>query len=138
MNQALRELQAVNVIEHFKNARHVVSIPAGQAIFHEGERGSVMYVLLEGMVDVSIGGLMVELAQPGSLLGEMALVDGGERSASAIARTNCRLVAIDARQFDLLVQETPAFARHVMRVMAERLRRMNERLREAFRELSVH
>jgi CRP-like cAMP-binding protein len=135
---ALQHLQTINVLEHFQNARHVVSIPAGQAIFHEGERGTVMYVLLEGMVDVSIGGLMVELAQPGTLLGEMALVDGTERSATAIARSDCRLVSIDARQFDLLVQETPAFARHVMRVIAERLRRMNERLREAFAELTVH
>lgn len=138
MNDALQHFQAINVIEHFQNARHIISIPAGQAIFHEGERGSVMYVLLEGMADVSIGGLMVELAQPGSLLGEMALVDGSERSASAVARTDCRLVSIDSRQFDLLVQETPAFGRHVMRVMAERLRRMNERLREAFKELTVH
>jgi CRP-like cAMP-binding protein len=135
---ALQHLQTINILEHFQNARHVVSVPAGQAIFHEGEKGTVMYVLLEGMVDVSIGGLMVELAQPGTLLGEMALVDGSERSATAIARTDCRLVSIDARQFDLLVQETPAFARHVMRAMAERLRRMNERLREAFRELTVH
>ena len=135
---ALQHLQTINVIEHFQNARHIISIPAGQAIFHEGERGTVMYVLLEGMVDVSIGGLMVELAQPGSLLGEMALVDNAERSASAVARTDCRVVAIDAKQFDLLVRETPEFARHVMRVMAERLRRMNERLREAFKELTVH
>lgn len=138
MNQALKHLEAINVVEHFRHARNVVTIPAGHAIFHEGEKGGVMYVLLDGMVDVSVGGLMVELAQPGSLLGEMALVDGSERSATATARTDCRLVAIDSRQFDLLVHETPAFARHVMRVMAERLRRMNERLREAFRELTVH
>lgn len=128
----------MNVIEHFQDARHILSIPAGQAIFHEGERGTVMYVLLDGMVDVSVGGLMVELAQPGSLLGEMALVDNAERSATAVARSDCRLVAIDARQFDLLVRETPEFARHVMRVIAERLRRMNERLHEAFKELTVH
>lgn len=128
----------MNVLEHFQNARSVVVVLAGDAIFHEGERGSVMYVLIEGMADVTVGGLLVELAQPGTLLGEMALVDASERSATVTARTNCRLVAIDARQFDLLVQETPEFARHVMRVMAERLRRMNERLREAFRELTVH
>jgi CRP-like cAMP-binding protein len=62
----------------------------------------------------------------------MALVDRSPRSATVLTRTACRLVAIDCEHFDLLVRETPAFARHVMRIMAQRLRRMNERLEQAF------
>ena len=89
------------------------------------------------MADVIVQGTQVELATPGTILGEMALIDRSPRSASVACRTNCRLVAIDQAQFDLLVQETPAFARHVMAVMAERLRRMNERLKHAVREGSL-
>jgi CRP-like cAMP-binding protein len=121
----------VNLIEHFQNARNVICIPAGEAIFHEGERGTVMYLLMDGMADLTVGGRLVELAIAGSLLGEMALIDDAERSATATARTDCRLIAIDARRFDLLIRESPTFGRQVMKVMAERLRRMNERLREA-------
>jgi CRP-like cAMP-binding protein len=121
----------VNLIEHFQNARNLICVPAGQAIFHEGERGTVMYLLMDGMADLTVGGRLVELAIAGSLLGEMALIDDAERSATATARTDCRLISIDSRRFDLLIRESPTFGRQVMKVMAERLRRMNERLREA-------
>lgn len=126
----------MNLIEHFQAARNFVTVPAGEPIFREGEAGAVMYVLLDGMADVIVGDTLVELAQPGGLLGEMALVDMSPRSATVVARSDCRLIPIEAKQFDLLVRETPEFARHVMGVIAERLRRMNERLREAVGEVS--
>jgi CRP-like cAMP-binding protein len=67
----------------------------------------------------------------------MALVDGSARSATVVSRASCKLVSVDVTQFDLLVRESPEFARQVMAVMAGRLREMNERLREAIGELSV-
>ncbi len=60
------------------------------------------------------------------MIGEMALIDHLPRSASARATTDAKLVPIDQRRFLFLVQETPFFAIHVMKVMADRLRRMNE------------
>ena len=127
----------MDVIAHFKRARNVVSVPAGLVLFREGEPGTEMYVLLEGLAEVSIGGEVVEVAKPGALLGEMALVSSSVRSATVVTRTGCRLISIDSSRFDVLVRESPEFARHVMTVMADRLRRMNERLKEAFGELSV-
>lgn len=126
----------MDVISHFKRAR-TQSVPAGLILFHEGEPGKDMYVLIKGTAEVSIGGDVVEVAQPGALLGEMALVNSALRSATVVTRTDCQVVSIDVRQFDMLVRESPEFARHVMTVMAERLRRMNDRLREAIGELSV-
>jgi len=128
---------AVNVLEHFRSARKIVHVGAGASLFREGERPDYMYVLLEGMADILVGGTQVELANPGSILGEMALVDGAPRSATVVCRTNCRFVAIDQAHYDLLVREKPEFSRHVMAVMAERLRRMNERLKSAIQEVSV-
>ncbi len=128
----------MNLIEHFQNARDTVSLAPGQTLFSEGQRAEAMYVLLEGTASVLLGETPVELAEPGALLGEMALIDDSKRSATVVARSECRLVSINARQFDLLIREEPAFARQVMKAMAERLRRMNARLTEAFGELSVH
>ena len=65
----------------------------------------------------------LEEVGPGTIFGEMALIDLGPRSASAVAVTDCELVSIEKRRFWFLVQETPYFAETVMRVMAERLRR---------------
>jgi len=107
-------------------------------VFQEGEPGKDMYVLLQGSAQVSLGGDVIELAREGALLGEMALVDSAARSATVTTISACRFVSVDARQFDLLVRESPQFARHVMKIMAERLRRMNERLREAVAEVGVH
>ena len=95
---------------------------AGDVIFREGEPGRFMYVISGGEVEILIGPQVVETAGAGSIFGEMALIDGGARSATAVAKTDCELVGIDQKRFEFLVQQTPFFALEVMQVMAERLR----------------
>jgi CRP-like cAMP-binding protein len=128
----------MDLIAHFSSARSAVSMPAGAVLFAEGDPGAHMYVLLEGQADICVGEEVVENAVPPALLGEMALVDSQVRSATVVLRTPCRLVSIDSRQFDLLVRESPEFARQVMTVMARRLRVANESLRQAIAEVSAH
>jgi|RhiMethySRZTD1v2_1073278.scaffolds.fasta_scaffold56466_3 CRP/FNR family cyclic AMP-dependent transcriptional regulator len=127
----------MDVLEHFRKARNIKTMPRGAVLFTEGESGSNMYVLVQGRADISVGGEVLESAVPGSLLGEMALVSSAPRSATVVAATECKIVAVDTKTFDLLARESPEFARHVMTVMANRLRHTNERLREALREIGV-
>lgn len=127
----------MDLIAHFGSARSALTMPAGAVLFAEGDPGTQMYILLEGQADICVGEEVVENAVPPALLGEMALVDATSRSATVVLRTTCRLVAIDERQFDLLVRESPEFARQVMKVMAKRLRVANESLKDAIGELSV-
>jgi CRP-like cAMP-binding protein len=110
----------------FKNETDVVTFSAGQTIFTEGEPGDTMYVVQEGEVDILIGDTKLETAGPGGVLGEMALINAAYRSASAVAKTDCKLVPIDETRFKVIVHSTPFFAIQVMRVMADRLRHMNE------------
>jgi len=84
-----------------------------------------MYVVLEGNVEIALGDLVLETAGPGALVGEMALIDNRPRTAAAVAKTPCRLAQIDRRRFHFLVQQTPNFATHVMKILADRLRHMN-------------
>lgn len=128
----------MDVLAHFRSARNAITMPRGAVLFAEGEEGSNMFVLIQGRADISVGGEVLESAVPGSLLGEMALVSSAPRSATVVAATECKLVSVDIKQFDLLARESPEFARHVMTVMASRLRRTNERLREALGEIAVH
>lgn len=128
----------MDVHAHFQRARNVISVPPGVILFAEGDPGTQMYVLMEGEADISVGGEVVEQAVPPAFLGELALIDQPVRSATVTSRTSCKLVAVDKRQFDLLVQEQPEFAREVMKSMANRLRAMNARLLEALGEISVH
>jgi CRP-like cAMP-binding protein len=116
-------MAAVNI---FKNETDVVSFAAGAVICQEGEPGDKMYVVQEGEVDILVNGKVMETAGPGGVIGEMALVDASQRSATAVAKTDCTLVPIDETKFKIVVHNTPFFAIQVMRVMADRLRRMNE------------
>jgi len=127
----------MDVLAHFRSARNAVIMPRGAVIFAEGEDGANMFVLIQGRADISVGGETLESAVPGSLLGEMALVSSAPRSATVVASTECKLVPVDVRQFDLLARESPEFARHVMTVMALRLWHTNERLREVLKEIGV-
>src|SRR5512146_1176914 len=99
----------MDLIRHFGHARNVVAMPTGAVIFAEGDAPTHMYVLIEGEAAIAVGGDIVEEAQAPALFGEMALVDASPRSATVFARTPCRLVPIDNRQFDLLVRESPDF-----------------------------
>lgn len=112
-------------IELFRSADDAESFAAGQTIFEEGSSGGVMYAVQEGEVDLLVHGKIVETVLPGGIFGEMALLDSLTRSATARAKTNCRLAPVSQKRFTFLVQQTPMFALQVMRIMADRLRRMD-------------
>jgi len=118
----------LNLLSLFRNEKQIENYSAGQCIFSAGDPGTVMYVVTEGAVDVIANGRVIETIEAGGILGELALVDQSARSATAVAKTECKLAAIDERRFTFLVQETPFFALHVMGVMARRLRRQTEQM----------
>lgn len=101
---------------------------AGEAIFRTYDMGSEMYVVLEGEVELTIDSKVLEVLGPGEPFGEMALIDQAPRVATAIAKTSCKLAVIPEKRFLFMVQQTPHFALLIMKVMADRLRRMNARL----------
>jgi CRP-like cAMP-binding protein len=77
----------------------------------------------EGEVEIVASDTGLDTLGEDEIFGEMALVDKSVRSATARAKTDCKVVPIDEKQLQFLVQETPFFAIKVMCVMAERLRR---------------
>lgn len=115
-------------INLFRHAQSTRQYNAGAVIFSEGETGQLLYGVVEGQVEIIQGGQLVAVVGPGEILGELALIDDGPRSASAVARTSCVLAPVDEQRFLYMVQHTPFFALNVMRTLAERLRA--ERTRE--------
>jgi CRP/FNR family transcriptional regulator, cyclic AMP receptor protein len=99
------------------------SFKKGETIFKDGDPGDCMFVVVEGAVEIHLAGTVVERLDPGSLFGEMALIDGQVRSATAVAAADCSLAAINEKRFLRLVEITPRFALQVMQVITERLRR---------------
>jgi CRP-like cAMP-binding protein len=112
----------------FRNAPEVIAVAAGKYIFRIGEAAKVMYLIIEGEVDLMLGDTVVETAREGAFIGEMALIDDEPRSASARAHSDCRVFPIDEARFQSLVKETPFFALQVMKTLARRLRKMDARI----------
>ena len=113
----------MTLLNLFHGEPHPQSFKQGHVIIHEGERGHLMYVVLDGYVEITIRGQLLDVLGPGGFFGEMALVDQGTRCASARARSDCRLAAVDRARFQFLVADSPDFALEVMKTMAHRLRR---------------
>ena len=112
----------MTTINLFREASDAVEFAAGQTIFEESQPGDCMYAVVEGEVAITQLGKLIRTVGPGNIFGEMALIEHGPRSATATARTACKLVSINERRFNFLVQQTPFFALQVMRIMSERLR----------------
>jgi CRP-like cAMP-binding protein len=112
----------------FRDAPEVIALAAGEYIFRKDEAAKVMYLIIEGEVDLVLDGTVIETAAEGSFIGEMALIDEEPRSASARAKGDCRVFPIDEARFQLLVKETPFFALQMMKTLARRLRKMDARI----------
>ena len=106
----------------FTNETDPKHFKAGERIFNEGEVGDYMYGLIEGEVEIRKGGKVVDTMGPGGIFGEMALIDHAPRSATAVAKTDCKAAQISEKRFYFLVQQTPNFALHLMRVLTDRVR----------------
>jgi CRP/FNR family transcriptional regulator, cyclic AMP receptor protein len=116
----------VATINIFTRAGDAEAVEPGQVLFEQGDPGDVMYAVAEGAVDIVHNGRVVETVTAGGIFGELALVDDSPRSARAVAGPGTRLVSIDKRRFEFLVQEHPTFALQVMSVLAARLRNSND------------
>ena len=107
-----------------------ISLRPGEFLFREGDDADALYIVSRGTLRVISGSAVYEVIKSGGLVGEMALVDENiPRSASVIAGTFAELIRVDSAEFLALVADAPEFALMVMRLMARRLRVMNQRYR---------
>jgi CRP/FNR family transcriptional regulator, cyclic AMP receptor protein len=116
-------------LEFFKSAGKAAAIAEGEKIFAENERAiplvrkNKMYLLLKGEVGLLAGQKSIGSVRPGEIFGEMALISDAPRSASAVAKTACRVIALDDEEFQAALKKKPEFAVMMMSVMVHRLRK---------------
>ena len=118
----------MNPANLFSHETNTVNLAPGDTLFKTGDPGDVMFILLEGTLDIVVGDTVVENAGRGAIVGEMAIIDQTPRVATVIARSACRLAKIDQRRFFSIIQLNPFFATHVMKTLADRLRQTNQLL----------
>ncbi|WP_374619546.1 Crp/Fnr family transcriptional regulator [Devosia sp.] len=106
---------------------------SGQPIFSMGEPGTSMMLLESGEVRISYpsaDGKVVILSelQPGAVFGEIAMLDGGARSADATAATNCTVMAFEREHLMEMLRSNWSLAEGVLKLVCARLRRSDERM----------
>ena len=108
-----------------------LSYTAGTVLASEGEMGHEFMVIADGTAEVSVKGKVVARLGPDDFFGEVALLDGGPRSATVTATSDLVVRVIEERDFSLLVYDSSALARKLLIGVAKRLRTANLGLDEA-------
>jgi len=94
----------------------------GGSFFVENQMSDKMYLLIEGEVSLRRGTRSLDVVKRDEIFGEMAAITHQPRSASAVARTPCQVLSLDAKQFQRAMQQTPEFGLMLMIIMINRLR----------------
>ena len=110
----------------FRNRADVEDPRSGTIIFSERDSADVMYVILSGDIELTLHGEALGAEGEGGIIGEMAMINSATRSATATTLSKVRLARLDRDQFRALIDENTDFALHVMAVLANRLRAVNE------------
>ncbi|HYL88894.1 MAG TPA: cyclic nucleotide-binding domain-containing protein [Burkholderiales bacterium] len=115
----------------FESAGKEESVEAGSVFFSENEKASrlllkrdKMYFLLEGQVALVAKGKTIGAPKVGEIFGEMAAISDSPRSATAVAKTACRVLSLDDKGFSAALQKRPEFALMMLGTMIMRLRSM--------------
>jgi len=110
-------------------------VARGATIFSKDDPGTSLFVVCDGTVKISVPSLegkdaVFNLIGEGGIFGEIALLDGRPRTATAIAATNCHLMTIDRRDFVPLVRGHPELAIRIIEVLCARLRHTSEQVED--------
>ena len=123
---AMSEDEIAELLRH----AHVVEVPARHILFHAGEPGDSLYVLLAGKVKISLLSAegkeaILSLMAAGDVFGEMSLLDGLPRSATVTSLEDCRLMVIGRQDFVQFLKRHADVALNLLAALSQRLRTTN-------------
>ncbi len=120
-------------LQQIAAAASTLTFPAGTVLAREGDVGREFMVIDDGTADVVIGGAVVNQLGPEDSFGEVALLDGGVRTATVVASTDVVAYVIEQREFAVLVFDSQSLARKLLIGLAKLLRSAELRLHESER-----
>lgn len=117
---ALKFFRSTGTLENLQgNTRIFVENEKAGGLFSKRPR---MYLLLKGEVGLMRGNTFFGTVRQGDIFGELTVISGLPRSATAMAKTDCSILSLDEKRFLAALQQTPEFALMLMSIMAQRLR----------------
>ena len=112
-------LQAIGAITEERD------VAAGTALTHEGRHEGYFFVIVSGTVRIERGGQIINTLRDGDFLGEISLLDGGPRTASAVAESPCQLLVMTYARFNQLLDTAPEVRNAVLEEVGRRLRSLD-------------
>jgi CRP/FNR family transcriptional regulator len=101
-----------------------IDLPAGKQLLQQGDHPHEFFLIVDGSVRIDRDGAQINTLGPGDFLGEIALLDGGQRSATATAETPVNLLILGQREFNTLLNDYPDIRTSVLTALAQRVRRL--------------
>ena len=102
-----------------------MDVRAGTVLTHEGYREGFFFVIVSGRVRIERDGVTINTLGPGDFLGEIALLDGGPRTATATAETECHLLSMTYQMFHELLDAAPQIRAAILEAVGQRLRQLD-------------
>jgi CRP/FNR family transcriptional regulator, cyclic AMP receptor protein len=99
-----------------------VDYPVAAELVREGDPGDSFIVIVDGTAEVTQGGVPIRMLGPGDFLGEISLIDGGNRTATVTATTPIHALRVDRAGFARLIDEFPVVRLEIVEALAERVR----------------
>lgn len=112
-------------LEKIAKAGDEVSMPAGSLIVDQGQTGREAFVVLTGSVLVKRNGKKIASFGPGTIVGELSLLDHGPRTGTVICETDCVFLLLSQRTFLGVVDTVPALAHKLLASLATRIRELD-------------
>lgn len=112
-------------LEKIAKAGDEVTMAAGSLVVDQGQTGREAFVILKGSATVRRNGKKVATLGPGSVVGELSLLDHGPRTASVVADTDCVMLVISQRQFLGVLDSIPALSHKMLATLAGRIRELD-------------
>lgn len=109
-------------LEKIAKAGDEVTMPAGSLIVDQGQMGREAFVILAGAVTVKRNGKKITSMGPGSIVGELSLLDHGPRTATVTCETDCTFLLLSQRTFLGVVDDVPALSHKLLASLATRIR----------------
>ena len=103
-----------------------IDVRAGTVLTHEGAHEGFFFVIVSGTVRVERDGKLISTLGPGDFVGEIALLDGGRRTATATAETACQLLSMTYQMFHELLDASPSIRTAILETVGQRLRALEE------------
>jgi CRP-like cAMP-binding protein len=116
-----------NQLRMIRRAVEEVEVPAGRVLCEEGTVGREFFYIVEGEATIKRGGRRVTSLGPGRYFGELSLLDRLPRSATVVSETPMKLLVLEQRKFNGLLDSTPGMSHKLLVAMSERLRESDKR-----------